>query len=56
LSHAEWLVTAARRATELTSNFTHSKTGNFVIVDFTFTNRSNDYVGLDLLCRRCLLL
>ena len=43
---AEWTVTNAIVASELTSDFMEPKAGNFVIVDFTFTNRANEAVTL----------
>jgi hypothetical protein len=48
---AEWTVTNAVYATELKQRgfgqFGESKEGNFVIVDFTFTNLASDSVTLD---------
>jgi len=48
---AEWTVTNARRAKVLRQkgfgSFGDTKQGNFVIVGFTFTNRSNEAVTLD---------
>lgn len=44
---AKWLVTDARRASELTSDFAPTKRGNFVVVGFEFTNKSNEAVTLD---------
>jgi len=44
---AQWLVTNARYARQLPSDFGDTKTGNFAIVDFNFTNRGNESVTLD---------
>ena len=48
---AEWTVTKARYATQLRQkgfgSFGDTKQGNFVVVDFTFTNQSNESVTLD---------
>ena len=41
-----WQVTNARQATELSSDLGTSKQGNFVIVDFNFTNNANEPVTL----------
>ena len=43
----EWTVTNARQVTELKSSFGGRKQGNFVIVDFDFTNGTNESVTLD---------
>ena len=43
----KWLVQDARQATELQSEFDETKQGNFVIVDFAFTNNGNEAVTLD---------
>jgi hypothetical protein len=40
-------VTNARQATELTGEFVEPKQGNFVIVDFDFTNNGDEPVTLD---------
>ena len=48
---AEWTVTYARRANVLRQKgfgqFGDSKQGNFVVMDFTFTNRASESVTLD---------
>lgn len=46
LSNVAWQVTAARRATELKAPNTKQK-GNFVIVDFLFTNNADEATTLD---------
>ena len=50
---AEWTVTNARRVSEIRQKgfgqFGESKQGNFVVMDFTFTNQANDSVTLDSL-------
>lgn len=43
----KWNVTNARQATELKSSFAGRKQGNFVIVDFNFTNGTKEAVTLD---------
>ncbi len=43
----EWQVTNARQATQLTSEFMEPKQGNFVVVDFAFTNNGTEPVTLD---------
>ncbi len=43
----EWTVVTAREATKLKSSFGGSKKGNFVIVDFNFTNGNKEAVTLD---------
>lgn len=42
-----WIVTSAEQVTELTDDFGESETGNFVVVDFEFTNNSSEAVTLD---------
>jgi hypothetical protein len=42
-----WQVTNARQATQLTSEFMEPKQGNFVVVDFAFTNNGTEPVTLD---------
>jgi hypothetical protein len=42
-----WKVTDAYSTTQLKSNFGTQKRGNFVVVDFTFTNNRNEEVTLD---------
>jgi hypothetical protein len=42
-----WTVTDAYRTTLLRSNFGTQKRGNFVVVDFTFTNNRSEEVTLD---------
>ncbi len=42
-----WQVTNARQATQLTSEFQEPKQGNFVVVDFLFTNNGTEAVTLD---------
>ena len=42
-----WQVTNARQATQLTSEFQEPKQGNFVVVDFLFTNNASEAVTLD---------
>ncbi len=43
----EWTVVTAREATSLKSSFGGKKEGNFVIVDFNFTNGNKEAVTLD---------
>jgi Domain of unknown function (DUF4352)/zinc-ribbon domain len=43
----EWNVTNARQVTELKAPYSSKKQGNFVIVDFTFTNGTKEAVTLD---------
>jgi hypothetical protein len=43
----EWTITDAYRTTLLRSNFGTQKRGNFVVVDFTFTNNRSEEVTLD---------
>ena len=43
----EWTVTNASQATELKSSFAGRKNGNFVIVDFNFTNGKDEAATLD---------
>jgi hypothetical protein len=43
----EWNVTNARQVTELKAPYSGTKQGNFVIVDFTFTNGTKKAVTLD---------
>ena len=43
----QWIVTNARQATELKSAFGDAKQGNFVIIDFDFTNGTKDAATLD---------
>ena len=43
----EWTVVTAREATSLKSTFGGKKEGNFVIVDFNFTNGNQEAVTLD---------
>ena len=47
IGDVEWTVVSARQATELSSQFGDTKQGNFVIVDFNFTNQGNEAVTLD---------
>ena len=42
-----WQLTTARQATELKSAFGDKKQGNFVIVDFVFTNNGDEATTLD---------
>jgi hypothetical protein len=42
-----WQLTTARQATELKSAFGDKKQGNFVIVDFIFTNNGDEATTLD---------
>ncbi len=42
-----WIVTAADQVTELTDELGETETGNFVVVDFEFTNNSSEAVTLD---------
>ena len=46
-SNVAWRVTTARQATELKAPYTKKKQGNFVIVDFLFTNNGDEAVTLD---------
>ena len=41
-----WQVTSAAPATELTSEFMEPKQGNFIIVDFLFTNNGDEPITL----------
>jgi Domain of unknown function (DUF4352)/zinc-ribbon domain len=43
----EWNVTNARQVTELKAPYSGAKQGNFVIVDFNFTNFTKESVTLD---------
>ena len=43
----EWNVTNARQVTELKAPYSGTKRGNFVIVDFNFTNGTKEAVTLD---------
>ena len=43
----EWTVISARQETQLTSSFMGKKNGNFVIVDFNFTNGKDEAATLD---------
>jgi hypothetical protein len=43
----EWNVTNARQVTELKAPYSGTKQGNFVIVDFNFTNGTKEAVTLD---------
>lgn len=47
VGNVAWQVTTARQATELKSEFSGVKQGNFVIVDFLFTNNDKEAVTLD---------
>ena len=47
LSNVAWRVTAARRATELKAPSYPKKIGNFVIVEFLFTNNADEATRLD---------
>lgn len=42
-----WIVTNAEMTTQLTDDFGETATGNFVVVDFEFTNNSPEAVTLD---------
>lgn len=44
---AEWIVTNARYVKTLTSDLGDTKKGNFVVVDFNFTNGAKESVTLD---------
>jgi hypothetical protein len=46
-SNVAWRVTAARRATELKAPDTRKMKGNFVIVEFLFTNNADEPTTLD---------
>jgi hypothetical protein len=46
VSNVAWRVTAARRATELKAPSYPKKIGNFVIVDFLFTNNADEATTL----------
>jgi hypothetical protein len=46
-ANVEWTVTDAFLTDQLKSNFGTQKRGNFVVVDFTFTNNRNEEVTLD---------
>lgn len=47
VGNVEWTVTDAYHTTLLTSDFGTQKEGNFVVVDFTFTNNRSEEVTLD---------
>jgi hypothetical protein len=47
VGNVEWTVTDAFLTDQLKSNFGTQKRGNFVVVDFTFTNNRNEEVTLD---------
>jgi hypothetical protein len=47
VGNVEWTVTDAYYTTELESDFGTQKRGNFVVVDFTFTNNRDEEVTLD---------
>lgn len=42
-----WIVTNAQQTTQLTDELGDTETGNFVVVDFEFTNNSSEAVTLD---------
>lgn len=42
-----WIVSNAEQLTELTDELGESETGNFVVVDFEFTNNSSESITLD---------
>lgn len=42
-----WTVTEARQATQLTAEFAEPEQGNFVVVNFDFTNNGSEAVTLD---------
>jgi hypothetical protein len=44
---ATWVIQNAAQATELTARFSDPVQGNFVVVNFTFTNNSNEAVSMD---------
>ena len=46
-ANVEWTVTDAFLTDQLKSNFGTQKRGNFVVVDFTFTNNRNEEVTID---------
>jgi uncharacterized protein DUF4352 len=46
-ANVQWKVTDAFLTEQLKSNFGTQKRGNFVVVDFTFTNNRNEEVTLD---------
>jgi hypothetical protein len=47
VGNVEWIITEAYRTKELKSDFGTSKTGDFIVIDFTFTNNRNAEVTLD---------
>ena len=47
VGNVEWTVSDAYRTTLLKSNFGTQKQGNFVVVDFTFTNNRSEEVTID---------
>lgn len=47
VGNVEWMITDAYRTTLLKSNFGTQKRGNFVVVEFTFTNNRSEEVTLD---------
>lgn len=47
VGEVEWVVTNARRVTQLQSSFDEPKQGNFVVLDFTFTNTGSEALTLD---------
>ncbi len=46
VGEAEWVVTNARKVSELSSSFGTSRQGNFVVVDFTLRNDGSEQVTL----------
>lgn len=46
VGNVAWTITGARQANKLTSPSGTTKEGNFVIVDFTFTNNNSEAITL----------
>lgn len=44
---ASWVIQNASQATELSAEFSDVAQGNFVVVNFSFTNNSNEAVNMD---------
>ncbi len=47
VGNVEWIITEAYRTKELKSDFGTSKTGDFIVIDFTFTNNRSEEVTLE---------
>lgn len=44
---ATWIIENASQASELSAKFAPTETGNFVVVNFSFTNNSDEAVSMD---------